>query len=86
LKTPYRKVVNGKASKDIEYLSAMDEDKYYIAQASAKVDGKGVFADPRYLPSPGRLHDTASEELQYMDVSPQAGYQRVCISYSLPRA
>ncbi len=35
LETPYRKVVDGKATREVEYLSAMDEEKYYIAQANA---------------------------------------------------
>ena len=42
LETPYRKGENGKASKEIEYLSAMDEEKYYIAQANAQLDDKRV--------------------------------------------
>jgi len=41
LETPYRKVVKGKATTDIEYLSAMDEEKYFIAQANAQIDKTG---------------------------------------------
>ena len=43
LETPYRKVVDGVASKEVEYLSAMDEEKYYIAQANAPIDKDGNF-------------------------------------------
>ncbi|MBN2050361.1 MAG: DNA-directed RNA polymerase subunit beta, partial [Spirochaetales bacterium] len=43
LETPYRKVKNGVALKDIEYLSAIDEEKYFIAQANAALDKKGKF-------------------------------------------
>ena len=40
LETPYRRVVNGKVTDEIEYLSAIDEAKYVIAQASAPLDAK----------------------------------------------
>ncbi|MDR2608119.1 MAG: DNA-directed RNA polymerase subunit beta, partial [Treponema sp.] len=45
LETPYRKVDKGVATTDIEYLSAMDEDRYFIAQASARLNSNGSFAD-----------------------------------------
>ncbi len=81
LETPYRKVSGGKATTDIEYLSAMDEDKYYIAQASAKVDEKGVFADPQIsCRRQGDYTTRSPEELQYMDVSPK---QVISVSASL---
>src|SRR3546814_13977789 len=41
LETPYRKVVNGKVTDDVEYLSAIEENEYVIAQASAPQDDKG---------------------------------------------
>ncbi|MDZ4384110.1 MAG: DNA-directed RNA polymerase subunit beta, partial [Nitrospirota bacterium] len=41
IESPYRKVVNGKVTDTIEYLSAIDGDKYMIAQASSPVDSKG---------------------------------------------
>jgi len=41
LETPYRKVVNGKATMDIEYLSAIEESNYVIAQANADLDKNG---------------------------------------------
>ncbi len=81
LETPYRKVVKGKATRDIEYLSAMDEDKYYIAQASAKVDDGGVFADKQIsCRRQGDYTTRAPEDLQYMDVSPK---QIISVSASL---
>jgi DNA-directed RNA polymerase subunit beta len=81
LETPYRKVVKGKASKDIEYLSAMDEDKYYIAQASAKLEGDGSFSDKQIsCRRQGDYTTRAPEELQYMDVSPK---QIISVSASL---
>ena len=81
LETPYRKVVKGKATRDIEYLSAMDEDKYYIAQASAKVEADGAFADKQIsCRRQGDYTTRAPEELQYMDVSPK---QIISVSASL---
>ncbi|GHU77896.1 hypothetical protein FACS189462_0980 [Spirochaetia bacterium] len=81
LETPYRKVVNGVASRDIEYLSAMDEDRYYIAQASAKLNNNGSFADEQVsCRRQGDYTTRAPGEIQYMDVSPK---QIISVSASL---
>ena len=72
LETPYRKVVDGKATSDVEYLSAMDEEKYFIAQGNAKIDKKGNFNDE--LVSVRKAGDYGVKEpkdIQYMDVSPK---------------
>ena len=45
LETPYRKVINGKVSGEIEYLSAIEEGEYVIAQANANLGSKGEFVD-----------------------------------------
>ncbi len=45
LETPYRKVENGRVTDDIETLSAIEEGRYVIAQANAKIDAKGRFTD-----------------------------------------
>ncbi|HMB72023.1 MAG TPA: DNA-directed RNA polymerase subunit beta, partial [Gammaproteobacteria bacterium] len=45
LETPYRKVIDGKVSNKIEYLSAIEEGEYVIAQANAKLGSKGEFTD-----------------------------------------
>ena len=45
LETPYRKVVDGKVTDEIHYLSAIEEGQYVIAQANAKIDEKGKLAD-----------------------------------------
>ena len=45
LETPYRKVENGRVSDEIETLSAIEEGRYVIAQANARIDGKGRFMD-----------------------------------------
>ncbi len=41
LESPYRKVVNGKVTDEVDYLSAIEEGDYVIAQANATVDEKG---------------------------------------------
>ena len=72
LETPYRKVENGRATKEIEYLSAIDEEKYFIAQANARIDNSGKFLDD--FVSVRRSGDYNTREpasIQYMDVSPK---------------
>ncbi|SDK81662.1 DNA-directed RNA polymerase subunit beta [Microbulbifer yueqingensis] len=70
LESPYRKVVDGQVTDDIEYLSAINEANYVIAQASAAVDDKGRFTDDLISV---RHHNEFSlkppAEIQYMDVS-----------------
>ena len=81
LETPYRKVEKGIATKEIEYLSAMDEDRYYIAQASAKVNNNGSFADDQVAcRRQGDYTTRAPVEIKYMDVSPK---QIISVSASL---
>ncbi|HIY72240.1 MAG TPA: DNA-directed RNA polymerase subunit beta, partial [Candidatus Luteimonas excrementigallinarum] len=71
LETPYRKVVEGTVTDEIEYLSAIEENEYVIAQANAPLDDDNrlteQFVDVRYqgenmLKPPGEVH--------FMDVSP----------------
>ena len=81
LETPYRKVNRGVATRDIEYLSAMDEDRYFIAQASAKVNNNGSFAEDQVsCRRQGDYTNRAPEDIQYMDVSPK---QIISVSASL---
>jgi DNA-directed RNA polymerase subunit beta len=81
LETPFRKVEGGKATKQIEYLSAMDEDKYYVAQASAKIDKTGNFLEESIsCRHQGDYTTRTANELQYMDVSPK---QIISISAAL---
>ena len=72
LETPYRKVVNGKVTAEIEYLSAIDEAEYVIAQASSELDKTGRFVselvDVRHQ---NEFTKTSSENVNYMDVSPK---------------
>ncbi|MDR2659591.1 MAG: DNA-directed RNA polymerase subunit beta [Spirochaetaceae bacterium] len=81
LETPYRKVLKGKATTQVEYLSAIEEDKYYIAQASAKLNKDGSFSDGQVsCRRQGDYTTRAPEDLQYMDVSPK---QIISVSASL---
>jgi DNA-directed RNA polymerase subunit beta len=70
LETPYRKVVDGSVTDEIEYLSAIEEGKYFIAQASAKVDATGKLVDD--LVSCRHKDEftlSTAEKINYMDVS-----------------
>ncbi|RKX88787.1 MAG: DNA-directed RNA polymerase subunit beta [Spirochaetes bacterium] len=72
LETPYRKVVNGVASREVEYLSAIDEEKYFIAQASAAIDEKGKFQEKMVaVRRNGDYTVKEPEAITYMDVSPR---------------
>ena len=81
IEAPYRKVVKGKVSSEIEYLSAINESQYVIAQASAELDGKGKFVEDmvavRHL---NEFTVKAPDEIDYMDVSPR---QVVSVAASL---
>ncbi len=70
LEAPYRKVKNGVVTNEIEYLSAIDESKYVIAQASAKLDEKGALTDELIqCRSKGEAVFTSADQVEYMDVS-----------------
>lgn len=71
LETPYRVVENGRVTDRIEYLTADEEDKYFIAQANAVIDENGKFVD-KLIPCRhrGDFPYKRPEEIQYMDVSP----------------
>lgn len=81
LETPYRKVVKGVATADIDYLSAIEESNYVIAQANATMSDKGKLLDE--MVSCRHLNEfslSAPAEVQYMDVSPR---QIVSVAASL---
>jgi DNA-directed RNA polymerase subunit beta len=73
VETPYRKVVEGRVTDEIQYLTADEEDLYVIAQANAEVDDKGNLIEDRVLVrrEPGEVDFVVPEEVQYMDVSPR---------------
>jgi DNA-directed RNA polymerase subunit beta len=81
LETPYRKVIDGKVSDRIDYLSAIEEGQFVIAQANANLSPKGAFADD--LVSCRYQNEFAlypPERIEYMDVSPK---QIVSVAASL---
>jgi DNA-directed RNA polymerase subunit beta len=72
LESPYRKVVNRKVTDEIEYLSAINESEYVIAQASAAVNNKNELTDE--LVSVRHQNEftlKAPDDVQFMDVSPR---------------
>ncbi len=72
LETPYRKVVNGVVSEEIVYLSALDEDKYNIAQANARLDENMRFIDEFVMGrKAGASASLTVDEIDFMDISPQ---------------
>jgi len=81
LETPYRKVVNGRVTDEIDYLSAIEESQYVIAQANATLNEKAEFVDD--LVSCRHLNEfmlSTPDKIQYMDVSPK---QIVSVAASL---
>jgi DNA-directed RNA polymerase subunit beta len=72
IETPYRKVVDGRVTNKIEYLTADVEDKHIIAQANAKVAQDGRFLDEKVLcRHRGDFPLTDPKDISYMDVSPK---------------
>jgi len=80
LETPYRKVDKGTATKEVDYLSAMDEDRYFIAQASATLKGSALTDEQVSCRKQGDYTVRPPEDIQYMDVSPK---QIISVSASL---
>jgi len=71
LETPYRRVADGKVTMQIDYLSAIEEGKYVIAQASATLDKEGKLVDELVSARDnGESILTSAERIQYMDVAP----------------
>jgi DNA-directed RNA polymerase subunit beta len=72
VETPYRKVVNGKVTDEVHYLSADEEDLYVVAQANAPLNADGTFAEERVLvrTKGGELEIHPGHfDVDYMDVS-----------------
>ena len=49
IESPYKKVINGKVTNEINYLSAIEEEKYTIAQANSKIKKDGSFEEELLL-------------------------------------
>ncbi len=82
IETPYRRVVGGKVTDKIDYLTASEEDEHVVAQAGAPLTADNTLAEARVLVriKGGEVDTVARERVDYMDVSPR---QMVSIATSL---
>ena len=82
IETPYRRVVNGKVTDKIDYLTASEEDDFVVAQANAPLTSDAHFAEARVLARKkgGEVDLIPTEQIGYMDVSPR---QMVSVATSL---
>ncbi|MCI4655044.1 DNA-directed RNA polymerase subunit beta, partial [Sphingomonas aquatilis] len=81
IETPYRKIIDGKVTDDVVYLSAMEEAKHTIAQASAELKDDGSFAEDLVSArQAGEFLMALPETITLMDVSPK---QLVSVAASL---
>ena len=82
IETPYRRVVAGKVTAKVEYLTAIEEERHVIAQANAPLKDTGAFARARVLVrrAGGEVEYVPAKQVDYMDVSPK---QIVSVSTSL---
>jgi DNA-directed RNA polymerase subunit beta len=72
LETPYRRIVDGIVTDDIDYLSAIEEGQFAIAQANVLLDDKNALVED-LIPCRHRGETTLmqKDDITYMDVSPQ---------------
>jgi DNA-directed RNA polymerase subunit beta len=81
IETPYRVVKNSKVTKEVGFLSALDEEKHPIAQANAPLDSNGKFVNPLVSARvAGEFLMVKREDIELMDVSP---HQLVSVAASL---
>lgn len=73
VETPYRKVIEGRVTDQVDYLTADEEDRFVIAQANAPLDADGTFVEERVLVRQrmGEVDIIPAAEVDYMDVSPR---------------
>mgnify|MGYP001191991422 CR=1 FL=1 len=72
LETPYRKVLNGKVKNDIKWLSAIEENKYTIAQANTTLDNNNkIVGDLISCRFNNEFAITSPEKVELMDISPK---------------
>ncbi len=73
VETPYRKVVDGRVTDQIDYVTADEEDLHVIAQANSPLKDNGEFAEPRVLvrTKGGEVDYVPGTSVDYMDVSPR---------------
>ncbi len=81
LEAPFRKVVDGKVTDEVEYLSAMDEDKYFIGQVVEGIKPDGSFpTETISCRNRGNYTQRSPKDVQYIDVSPR---QVISVSASM---
>src|SRR5690606_38985667 len=82
IETPYRRVVKGKVTDKVDYLTASEEDEYSIAQAGAPLAKDGTFAEEKVLARKkgDEVDLVPAETVGYMDISPR---QMVSVATSL---
>ncbi|MBL1405224.1 MAG: DNA-directed RNA polymerase subunit beta [Hyphomicrobiales bacterium] len=80
IETPFRKVNDGIVTKDVIYLSAMEEARYYVAQSNAELDGDKLAKETVVCRHAGDVMMIASKTVQLMEVSPK---QLVSVASSL---
>ncbi|BCG94481.1 DNA-directed RNA polymerase subunit beta [Mesorhizobium sp. 131-2-1] len=72
IESPYRKIVSGKLTNEVVYLSAMEEAKHHVAQANAELDKHGGFVDEFVIcRNAGEVMMAPRENVDLMDVSPK---------------
>ncbi|MER2225139.1 MAG: DNA-directed RNA polymerase subunit beta, partial [Rhodococcus sp. (in: high G+C Gram-positive bacteria)] len=73
IETPYRRVVDGQVTDEVDYLTADEEDRHVVAQANSAIDREGRFTDSKILVrrKGGEVEFVASSDIDYMDVSPR---------------
>ncbi|MFX4272211.1 DNA-directed RNA polymerase subunit beta [Propionibacteriaceae bacterium Y1685] len=73
VETPYRKVVDGQVTDQVDYLTADIEDRYVIAQANAELNADGTFSEERVMVRKrnGEVDTVLRNDVDYMDVSPR---------------
>ncbi|MBY5923577.1 DNA-directed RNA polymerase subunit beta [Ferrimonas balearica] len=72
LETPFRRVIDGKVTEEVEYLSAIEESNFVIAQANAQLDEEGNLVDELVAArQKGESIFATADQVNFMDVSPQ---------------
>jgi len=82
VETPYRRVVEGQVTDEVDYLTADEEDRFILAQANQLLDAESRFVEARVLVRSrgGEVEYVPAAQVDYMDVSPR---QMVSVSTSL---
>jgi DNA-directed RNA polymerase subunit beta len=72
VETPYRKVKDGRVTEEVQYLSAMEEGRYTVAQANAPIDHRGRFTEDMIVcRHAGDVQLVPAAKVDFMDVSPK---------------